>query len=76
MEDGEHRSGISCIDAIESLKKDLAFDQGYMPILEIMEEYAEDIDWRLAQTRKEADDHYESLLRSYHSLKRKFTGAD
>lgn len=69
LEDRSERPGMSCPEAIEELKRESDMDGSMTAILEVMEDYAEDLEGAVAALRSEMDAGYRGVILSYMRLK-------
>lgn len=60
---------IACLDAIEELKNISKNHELYLPMVELMEEYVEDIEARVKSSQADIDKHYNNIMSVYKKLK-------
>lgn len=64
-----YRPGLNCSEAIEELVRLVESENGYLPMVEIMGDYVDDIEGRINFYRTEIEKRYLSVIDNYHKLK-------
>lgn len=69
-----YRPGLSCSEAIEELIRLAESESGYLPMIEIMDDYIDDVEGRINSYKSEIEKRYLSVIDNYHKLKEWVSG--
>lgn len=68
LEDRPGRPALNCIEAIYELTNLIRSENGYLPIVESMQDYIDDIEGRIQTAKAEIDKRYRNIMDTYNKL--------
>jgi HD-GYP domain-containing protein (c-di-GMP phosphodiesterase class II) len=68
LEDRPGRPALNCIEAIYELTNLIRSENGYLPIVEAMQDYIDDIEGRIQTAKAEIDKRYRNIMDTYNKL--------
>mgnify|MGYP000011448298 CR=1 FL=1 len=70
LEDRPGRPAMNCMEAVYELANLVKVEQGYLPIVDTMQEYIDDIESRIQTAKAEIEKRYRNIMDAYARLQR------
>ncbi len=74
IEQKSSRSDMTCQDALDELRRIAVNNNLYLPMIEMMEEFIEDIEARINSARTDMEKRYQNVISSFERLKGRIAG--